>query len=392
MADQIKYNYPVAQLDEIIQKINDGIQPMMTPDLEAEVRLRIRELQHQIDDDGDWDDEFQEAISQHKKVMNKIEDERRKARSRNVIELELTEEELAEIRDGCSVMYVRNDPNSKYNISEDQLASSAEEAEIRRRLESLGKVYYHAEDFKNAMKIITDAIEYSLKHEYPWMSYQEAVEAFKAGRIKYSFGDLPTLFIGFDKQITDPKTLAGIVSGEIKLVDEDDVKPKKKKRKKAEEMEGVYVDIDIIGDAEHKMYVDMHNAGWDTPISLMLKASSTLYNRYVMPPSATWFGDKKPQKPIEIDWAAPGAGEQYYDMLHDIKHNQTNEIVAALQDANGRQLNQVIGDSLRQFPVLWKGGPEPEKFVLSTSLEENQQAVAIEQNILNRIRQNNPNL
>ena len=72
MADQIKYNYPVAQLDEIIQKINDGIQPMMTPDLEAEVRLRIRELQHQIDDDGDWDDEFQEAISQHKKVMNKI--------------------------------------------------------------------------------------------------------------------------------------------------------------------------------------------------------------------------------------------------------------------------------------------------------------------------------
>ena len=182
-------------------------------------------------------------------------------------------------------MYVRNDPNSKYNISEDKLASSAEEAEIRRRLESLGKVYYHAEDFKNAMKIITDAIEYSLKHEYPWMSYQEAVEAFKAGRIKYSFGDLPTLFIGFDKQITDPKTLAGIVSGEIKLVDEDEVKPKKKKRKKAEEMEGVYVDIDIIGDAEHKMYVDMHNAGWDTPISLMLKASSTLYNRYVMPPS-----------------------------------------------------------------------------------------------------------
>ena len=390
MAEMIKYNYPVSQLDDLIQKIEQGIEPMMTQDLANEVKLRMQELQHQIDDDGDYDEEFQNAVEKHKDVMKKIEEERRKARSRNIVELDLTEEELAEIHDGCSVMYVRNDPNSSYNIAESSLAKNAEEAAIKKRLESLGKVYYHQEDYRAAIMTIRDAIEYSLKNEYPWMTYQQAVEAFRKGNIKYCFGDIPILYIGFDKQITDPKILSGIVTGDVTLVDEEDTKPKRKKKKCTT---GVPVNVQIIGPEEHKQYVNMHNAGYNTPISLMLKASSTMYNRYVMPPGSSWSnGGQQGQNDFFVDWGVEGAGDAYYERIHGIKHNQTNEIIAALQAANDRGLNQVIGDSLRQFPQLWEGKPEPQKFVLSTSLEENKEAVQIEQNILNLIRNNNPNI
>ena len=390
MADQIKYNYSVQQLDDLIEKIDKGILPMMTPDLEAEVNLRRKELQHMVDDDGEWDDDYQDEIEKHKSVMTKIEEERRKARSRNVLELELSDEELAEIHEGCAVMYVRNDPNASYNISEETLAANAEEAMIKKRLESLGKVYYHQEDYRNAMNIIRDAIEYSLKHHYPWMSYKEALEAFRRGDIKYKFGDIPTLFVGFDKQITDPKILAGIVTGDVKLIDEDEAKPKKKRKRSTE---GVSMPTDVISRAEYDHYVKMHNAGWNTPISLMLKASSTMYNRYVMPPSASWFGGDKQPPNFTINWDQPGAAEAYYDIVKGIKRNPVNDVIAAFQAANNNGLNQVLGQSMRDFPALLSGTTkEPEKFVLSTSLEESKEAAAIEQNILNLIRQNNPNL
>lgn len=387
----IQYNYPVQMLDDLIQKMEEGVLPMMTPDLEKEVELRRKELQHQIDDDAEFDDEFQEEVRKHKEVIDKIKEERAKARKREEHVLDLTESEKAEIRDGCSMMYVRNDPNSPYNIAESVLAANAEEADIKRRLESLGKVYYHQADYKYAMETIREAIEYSLKHDYPWMGYAEALAAFKRGEIKYKFGDLPVLFIGFDKQITDPKILAGIVTGEVTLVDEDEVKPKRKRKRSNE---GVVVPTDVITHDEYERYVKMHNAGWNTPISLMLNASSTMYNRYVMPPSSTWFsGANKQPDQFAINWDVPGAAEAYYDIVHNITHNETNELIEAFQRANNNGLNQVLGQSFREFPALLSGAPkEPEKFIISTSLEDNKEAVKIEQNILNLIRQSNPNL
>lgn len=390
MADQIKYSYPIKLLDELIGQIEDGILPMMTPDLKAEVDLRRKELQHMIDEDGDYDDAFQEEMQKHNDVMRKIQEERAKARKREQLILDLTPEEEAEIKAGCAEMYVRNDPNSPYNIEESVLAASAEEAQIKKQLESLGKAYYHQEDYRNALEIIRNAIEYSLKHDYPWMGYQEALEAYRRGEIKYKFGDLPVLFIGFDKQITDPKVLAGIASGEITLVDEDDAKPKKKRKRCTE---GVVLPTDIISQAEYTEYVRRHNAGWNTPISLMLKASSTMYNRYVMPPSTTWFNDDNNQGNFTINWDVPGADRAYYDLVHHIKKNPTNEIIEAFHKANNNGLNQVIGQSIRDFPALLAGTKDTKpKFVLSTSLEASDEAVKIEQNILNLIRQNNPDL
>lgn len=54
--EQIQYSYPVKELDEIIEQINKGITPMITKDMEIEVKLRINELNRELNEEyGDTD-------------------------------------------------------------------------------------------------------------------------------------------------------------------------------------------------------------------------------------------------------------------------------------------------------------------------------------------------
>ena len=216
----IEYNYPVEKLDELISMIYDrGMTPMMTPDLRAEVELRYQEMLHGNDDeDDDEDSAFMSAKRKHEEVMKNIEQQRRKSHSRNVIILDLTDEEQQELHDSMEVSYVRSDPNSFYNLSDEELAGDAERQAIYRRLQSLGKVYYHQDDYRNAISIVKEAIEYSLRNDYPWLSYEEACKEFAEGRIRYSFAQLPVLYIDYNTQISDPKILAGIIEDRKSVV------------------------------------------------------------------------------------------------------------------------------------------------------------------------------
>ena len=226
----IKYNYPVEKLDQLWHMIYDeGITPMMTPDLKAEVELRYYECTHP-DADEDDDEEFLTAVERHNKAVIRAEEEKRKSHSRNIVILDLTEEEEAELADGMSMSYIRSDPNSAYNLSDEDISSDETRRRLYKQLCSLGKVYYHQEDFRNAVSIILEAIEYSLRNDYPWLTYEEAVKQFNEGRIKYTFAQMPLLYIDYNTPISDPKTLAGIVTGEITLIDKD-LEPEKPKKK-----------------------------------------------------------------------------------------------------------------------------------------------------------------
>ena len=217
----IEYNYPLEQLDKLVVMVyQEGRTPLLPDALKQEVALRYQELQH-MDDDEDEDEDYRTAVQQHEDAMRKIEEERRKSHSRNVIILELTEEEKRELHEGMSASYVRSDPNSEYNMSDDDMNADAERKAIYKSLRSIGKIYYHQEDYRNAINIIHRAIEYSLRNDYPWLTFEEACKEFKEGRIKYTFAQLPLLYIDYNTQITDPKVLAGIVSGEIHLIDKD---------------------------------------------------------------------------------------------------------------------------------------------------------------------------
>lgn len=383
----IEYNYPIDQLDNLVLMIYQERKSVMIPEaLRKEVELRYQELQHMNDDDDDEDEEFRTALEQHEEAMRQIEEKRRKSHSRNVVILDLTEDEKKELHEGMQASYVRSDPNSMYNLSDEDMEADAEKRMIFKRLRSIGKIYYHQEDYRNAINIIKDAIEYSLRTDYPWLSYEDACKQFKEGKIRYTFAQLPLLYIDYNTQITDPSVLAGIVNGEIHLIDKD-AAPVKKKKVKAKP---VSMDYTIIGPQEHAEYVKIHNAGYDTPISPILKSCSTIYNRYVIPSSLS-FGTKKKDLPV-IDWTKPGAGKAYFDALHDIHRNPVSEVVSYLNDQNERKLNHVIGNGMRDFMNAWGPKKETSFKTLSTSLEHHEKAVEIENNILEMMRRTNPQL
>lgn len=390
MADEIQYSYPVAELDELIEQMENGILPMMSAQLKEEVALRRRELLQKMSEYEDDDDEYLDALERHKATMAQIEIEKRKSRSHNVIELDLTAEEQAEIDEDVSESYVRNDPNAMYHIPEDELSASAEEAMIRRKLESLGKVYYNQKDYANAINIIREAIEFSLRRDYPWLKFEEALQQFAEGKIRYTFAELPVLYINYNTQITDKKLLAGIVTGDVHLINVDD-EPKKKRKKRSKHEEAVSVPYDIITPEEHAHYVQIHQAGFDTPISTILKSCSTVYGRYVMPPTLQ-FKEKSKAPEMAIDWSVEGMGEEYFNVTHNIQKNPISEIVTILNEANTGKLNQNIGTSLREFMTKWRVDQNQPQFVLSTSLEDYQQAATIESHILDMIRNSNPNI
>lgn len=386
----IKYNYPVEKLDQLWHMIYDeGITPMMSPDLKAEVELRYYECTHP-DVDEDDDEEFLTAVERHNKAVIRAEEEKRKSHSRNIVILDLTEEEEAELADGMSMSYIRSDPNSAYNLSDEDISSDETRRRLYKQLCSLGKVYYHQEDFRNAVSIILEAIEYSLRNDYPWLTYEEAVKQFNEGRIKYTFAQMPLLYIDYNTPISDPKTLAGIVTGEITLIDKDLEPEKPKKKHKAKPVEMPY---DVIGDNEHAAWAKVHQQGFDTPISTILKSCSTIYNRYVLPSSFS-----TPQTssniPEEFDWTVEGAGSDYFDLKYGRTKNTMTEVLGVLNEANDRKLNHVIGNAMRDFPASWNYGNDEDRTTrsISTSLEHHDEAVAIESKLMSLIRMTNPNV
>ena len=80
--EQIQYSYPVKELDEIIEQINKGITPMITKDMEIEVKLRINELNRELNEeygDTDIDDGLsnEELKFRQEMMRKKIENNKR---------------------------------------------------------------------------------------------------------------------------------------------------------------------------------------------------------------------------------------------------------------------------------------------------------------------------
>ena len=101
-----------------------------------------------------------------------------------------TEEQLKKIEYDMSAVYVREDPNSVYNKDTIDVNMSEERREIMQKLSKLRNCYYNQKDYREAIDVIRQAIELSLKNDYPWMTYEEAVKAFNRGEIEYGFGEV----------------------------------------------------------------------------------------------------------------------------------------------------------------------------------------------------------
>ena len=388
-----KYVYPVEELDKIIDQMSKGITPMMSDQMQLEVKLRYKELQNELFD-GDDEDIDTEDIKRHNEMMKQhLEEQRRKATKNDVVIIKLSEEQQKQIREDMEVSIVRPNPNSMYNLSDDELYSSEERKVIQQKLSRIKNCYYNQIDYVNAIKILKEAIEYSLANDYPWLSKEEAIKQFNEGKIKFTYCNIPKLYINYQTQITDKDVLKGIVTGEIELVDRDEKPQKKKVNKDSEE---VAYDYNIIGTTDYENMLKMHVKGYDTPISTIIKAKSTIYNRYSLPTNNRFSlnGNNKNDEPMLFDWTQEDAGRKYFNLKHG-KQYTVNDMIRDVNLDNDKALNNVLNINASEFMRSLKTvnnqqtGYSPA--IISTSLQPNPEAVQIEQNILNAIRMNNPN-
>ena len=388
-----KYVYPVEELDKIIDQMSKGITPMMSDQMQLEVKLRYKELQNELFD-GDDEDIDTEDIKRHNEMMKQhLEEQRRKATKNDVVIIKLSEEQQKQIREDMEVSIVRPNPNSMYNLSDDELYSSEERKVIQQKLSRIKNCYYNQIDYVNAIKILKEAIEYSLANDYPWLSKEEAIKQFNEGKIKFTYCNIPKLYINYQTQITDKDVLKGIVTGEIELVDRDERPQKKKVNKDSEE---VAYDYNIIGTTDYENMLKMHVKGYDTPISTIIKAKSTIYNRYSLPTNNRFSlnSNNKNDEPMLFDWTQEDAGRKYFNLKHG-KQYTVNDMIRDVNQDNDKALNNVLNINASEFMRSLKTvnnqqtGYSPA--IISTSLQPNPEAVQIEQNILNAIRMNNPN-
>jgi hypothetical protein len=94
-----------------------------------------------------------------------------------------------------------------------------------------------------------------------------------------------------------------------------------------------------------------------------------------------------------FDWEHEGAGEEYFKIKHGIK-TTPSDIVSIINENNDKMINNVMKTNVTDFMNSLKSGSSdtyvrPDEMI-SSSLQVNEEAVRIEQNILNAIRMNNP--
>ena len=301
--------------------------------------------------DEDGDDEIDEDIIRHRKMMSKhLEQKRREASRNDIIYIELSDEQRQKLREEMRVSMVRDDPNDVYHKSDEELYSSEEKRIIEQKLSRLKNCYYNQVDYVNAMNIIREAISFSLKNDYPWLSYDEAVEEFNKGNIKFTYCNLPKLYINYQTQITDKDILKGILTGKVTLKDKSEEKPKKKKTNK--NTETVSVDYNIIGENEFNHYARLHSMGYDTPVSTIIKSKSTVYNRFSLP-STNRFSinnnkNKNDEDNLLFDWTQEGAGLKYFNNKYNKKY-QVSDLMRDVNEDNDNMLSHVLNSNANSF-------------------------------------------
>ena len=388
--DQFEYTYPVEELDNVIEKITKGITPMgLTKDFMEEVKLRKMEL----DQDSMDADEYEEYEKKKEdRIKEQIEKKRREATKRDVIIIKLTDAQREELRDEMSSSIVRKDPNLAYHKSDDEIYESEERRIIMHKLSRIKNCYYNQQDYVAAIKIIHEAIEYSLRTDYPWMTYQEAVRDFNAGKIKFAFCHIPKLYINWNTVITDPEILRGVVTGEVTLKSKKDEEIKRKRIRK-EDMVACDWDYNITSAAAFEHMSKLQQQGYDTPIAPMLKAKNSSFNRYALPANNRFFIDrtKKSNIPQTFDWMHEGAGEEYYNIEHNIKPS-LSDTMRMINEANGGNLNPTTSTNASNFLRALKNNGSINSDPIITPLSVNERAVELEKSILMNMKLNNPHL
>lgn len=387
---------PPEHLQSLIDKMDSGVDVIMSDLEKMEVKKYMKILSSQLFDDDDGDDDSlspEEESRRQELIKRQLEEAKRKAHTTDVKLITLTPEQRAELEDDMDVAYVRPNPNTIYNKTDDQLYRSAEEKILSDKLSRIRNCYYDADEWRAVMDVIMEGVEYELKSDkFAYLGSMEArMSAFKSGKIKLKI-QLPKLYLNRISPETDPEVLRGIYNGDITVVDRSEVEGVKHKSYKDSEL--ISLDVPIIGNEEHQYYVQMHRRGFQTPIQGAIKAKSTIYNRYIDTSNNAYnmpFGivDEK-GVPIQYDWLTLGA-QEYFRLLHKLKPNM-DDIVDNVQKANGGKINRLLGERMNMLTKIDPRGYSTEPVNpnwVSASVQVKPEVVKLEQDLLNAIQVTN---
>lgn len=405
-----QYSFPTDELDRILEQMQSGIQMMLSDEMQIELDMRYREKFEEITGEEYRDDDSESNINRlkHQKMMReKIAKDRMKASTKDVIVINVSDEKKKEIREQMMTSIVRPNPNDPYNTTDDDLFRDTANKEIMEKLKGIKNCYYNQRDYINALKIIHEAIEFSLGKtghgDYPWLSYPEAVKEYNAGKIKFSWCEIPKLIVNRVSPITDPEILKGVLTGDVVILNrtEDDDEIKKLNKKKMSNYKPINVDYDVTGETEYNQMQAAHKAGYDTPWSTGIKYKNTSYDPTALPFSSIFSSNKIKQNnvPDLFDWEKDGAGNEYYNLMCG-KKPSANDIAAVLNKDNDNQINPIVTRNMNEFLYSMKhtndnsGGYNYDMPNFIQAAENpnnfNADAAAIEKQLLASITMNNP--
>lgn len=406
-----QYSFPTDELDRILEQMQSGIQMMLSDEMQIELDMRYREKFEEITGEEYRDDDDSESninrLKHQKMMREKIAKDRMKASTKDVIFINISDEKKKEIREQMMTSIVRPNPNDPYNTTDDDLFRDTANKEIMEKLKGIKNCYYNQRDYINALKIIHEAIEFSLGKtghgDYPWLSYPEAVKEYNAGKIKFSWCEIPKLIVNRVSPITDPEILKGVLTGDVVILNrtEDDDEIKKLNKKKMSNYKPINVDYDVTGETEYNQMQAAHKAGYDTPWSTGIKYKNTSYDPTALPFSSIFSSNKIKQNnvPDLFDWEKDGAGNEYYNLMCG-KKPSANDIAAVLNKDNDNQINPIVTRNMNEFLYSMKhtndnsGGYNYDMPNFIQAAENpnnfNADAAAIEKQLLASITMNNP--
>lgn len=389
----INYIYPKEKLDEYIQMLDQGIELMLPDQIMLEIEMRRKELRNQLFEDDDEDEDDIYVKMKHDQMMREhLQKEAKKARKEDLLIIQLSDEQKSMIRDSVETSYVRPNPNSNYNLTDDEIFENAEQKLILEKLSKLRSAYYTQADYQNAINIIRMAIEYSLEHDYPWMTKQEAIQAFEEGKIKFTYCRIPQLRLNFKDIVKDPNILAGVANGQIELVKKEDKEFKKKSYKNSPL---VSIPTNVMSQDEQNYYLEAHRHGLATPISSAIQARNTIYDRYSFN-----IGNKKNDKfnglvdkdgnPITFDWTQDNAAEKYM-MLRNNKTFGISELVALINKENNGVNGQLSTRMHSYLAAINSSSLSHDERIVSNNQgykQQNEDIIKTEQRIFAKIQSN----
>lgn len=389
----INYIYPKEKLNEYIQMLDQGIELMLPDQIMLEIEMRRKEIHNQLFEDDEEDEDDIYVKMKHDQMMREhLQKEAKKARKDDLLIIQLSDEQKNMIRDSVETSYVRPNPNSNYNLTDDEIFENAEQKLILEKLSKLRSAYYTQADYQNAINIIRMAIEYSLEHDYPWMTKQEAIQAFEEGKIKFTYCRIPQLRLNFKDIVKDPNILAGVANGQIELVKKEDKEFKKRSYKNSPL---VSIPTNVMSQDEQNYYLEAHRHGLATPISSAIQARNTIYDRYSFN-----IGSKKNDKfnglvdkdgnPITFDWTQDNAAEKYM-MLRSNKTFGISELVALINKENNGVNGQLSTRMHSYLAAINSSSLSHDERIVSNNQgykQQNEDIIKTEQRIFAKIQSN----